>query len=124
MEVTKMNSLVKTLKRTIGIGVFGAALLFAGSITANAQNGNYDPYYGQQNNGRYNQNRRADKRHRKQEKRAVKQHQREEREYYGNSRQLRRHQEQERRRLKRHQRNERNDGYNNNRRRNDDDHDH
>ncbi len=127
MEVTKMNSLIKTLKRTIGIGAFGAALLFAGSIAANAQSDHHDPYYGQQNNGRYNQNRRADKRHQKQEKRELKHHQRHEREYYGNSRELRRHQEQERRRLKRHNRNERNNGYYNNRRRNndhDEDHDH
>jgi membrane protein involved in colicin uptake len=120
-----MYSLVNLLKRTIGIGVFGAGLLFAASMTANAQSGNYDPYYDQQNDGYYNQNQRTDKRHRKQEKRELKHHQRHEREYYGNSRQLRRHQEQERRQVKRHQRNERNDGYYNNRRRNnDDDHDH
>ncbi len=33
----KMISLGNLLKRTIGIGVFGAALIFAASITANAQ---------------------------------------------------------------------------------------
>ena len=119
-----MNSGINFLKRAFGVGVFGVALFFAASITANAQYRDNDRYYGQQNNGRYNQNRRADKRHQKQEKRELKHHQRHEREYYGNSRQLRRHQEQERRQVKRHQRNERNNGYNNNRRRNDDDHDH
>ena len=123
-----MNSVIKTLKRIVGVGAFGAALFFSASVTANAQSDHHDPYYGQQNNGYYNQDRRTNKRHQKQEKRAVKQHQREEREYYGNSRELRRHQEQERRQVKRHQRNERNNGnYNNNRRRNDnyyEDHDH
>jgi hypothetical protein len=125
----KMISLGNLLKRTIGIGVFGAALIFAASITANAQYRDDDRYYGQQNNGYYNQKRRTDKRHQKAEKREVKHHQKHEREEYGNSRELRRHQQQERRQVKRHQRNERDNGYNNNRRRNNnddyyDDHDH
>lgn len=101
------------LKRTIGIGVFGAAVVFAASLTANAQNGNYDPYYDQQNNGYYNQN----NGHRKQEKRDLKHHQRDERDYYGKSRQTREHQKQEKRQVKQHQRYERNDGYYDNRRR-------
>lgn len=96
------------LKRTIGIGVFGAALLFAASVTANAQNGYYDPSY---NDGYYNQNQRTDRNHRKQEKRDLKHHQRDERDYYGNSRQTRDHQRQEKRQVKQHQRYERNDGY-------------
>ena len=119
-----MNSLGNLLKRTIGIGVFGAALFFTASVTANAQYRNDDRYYGQRNNGNYNQNRRAEKRHQKTEKRELRHHQRHEREYYGNSRELRRHQQQERRQLKRHNRSERNNGYYNNRRRNNDNHDH
>lgn len=104
------------LKRTLGIGLFGAAVLFVGSITANAQNGHHeDDYYN--DNGYYNQNQRSDRRHRRDEKRELKHHQRHEREYYGNSRELRRHQERERRQLRHHQRHERNDGYYNDRRR-------
>jgi hypothetical protein len=119
-----MNSKIDFLKRIFGVGIFGLALFFAASVTANAQYGDNDSYYGRQNNGYYNQDRRTAKRHKKQEKRELKHHQRHEREDYGNSRELRRHQKQERRQLKRHNRNERNDGYNNNRRRNDDDDDH
>ena len=113
-----MNLKIKSLKHIATAGIFGAFLLFGMSATANAQS--YDPYYDQHDDRYYNQNRNGDRRHRKQEKRAVKQHQRDERDYYGNSRQLRRHQEQERRQVKRHQRNERNynyDPYYNNRRR-------
>ncbi len=122
-----MNSGINFLKRAFGVGVFGVALFFSASITANAQYRDNDSYYGRQNNGYYNQNRRTDKHHQKHEKQELKHHQRHEREAYGNSRELRRHQEQERRQVKRHNRNERNDGYYNNRRRNnddDDDHDH
>ena len=74
-----MNSGINFLKRAFGVGVFGVALFFAASITANAQYRDDDRYYGQQNNGYYNQNQRTDKRHRKQEKRDLKHHQRDER---------------------------------------------
>lgn len=106
--------MLKLLKRTLGIGVFGAAVLLAGSMTANAQSGYYGDGYDQ---GYYNQNQRSDRGHRKQEKRELKHHQRDERDYYGNSRDLRRHQQQEKRQVKQHQRYERNDGYYDNRRR-------
>lgn len=107
-----MNSLVGSFKRIVVTAAFGAAVLFAANATANAQSGYYDPYYGQPNDGHYNQNRGTDKRHRKQEKREVKYHQADERGDYGNSRQMRRHQQQERRQVKGHQRDERYNGYN------------
>ena len=119
-----MNFKIDSLKRIFGVGIFGIALLFASSVTANAQYRDNDSYYGRQNNRSHNQNRRTVKHHQKHEKKELKHHQRHEREYYGNSRQLRRHQQQERRQLKRHNRNERNNVYNNRRRNNDDDHDH
>ncbi len=109
-----MNVAVNLLKQTIRIGSFGAGLLFAASVTANAQGVYYDPYYGQQNNGYYNQNRRNDNRHRRQENCALNYHQHQEREVYGNSPLLHYHQEQERRQLRRHQQYERYRGYYNN----------
>ena len=109
-----MNSLGNSLKRTIGFGVFGAAILFGASVAANAQSGYYDPYYDQ---GYYNQNQRYQGSHRREEKRDLKHHQWHERNDYGNSWELRRHQEMERRQLKRHQRYEQNDGYYDDRRR-------
>ena len=107
----------KSLKHLAMAGIFGAFLLIGLSTAANAQG--YDPYYNQQNNdyynqqnnGYYNQNRQADSHHRKDEKRELKHHQRDERDNYGNSRDLKRHQQQEKRQIKNHQRNERRNDY-------------
>lgn len=97
-----MNSGINFLKPAFGVGVFGVALFFGANITANAQCRDNDRYYGQKNNGYYSQNRCTDKSRQKAEKRQLKHHQRHEREYYGNSREMRLPQKQERRRLKKH----------------------
>lgn len=108
-----MNLKNKSLKRVLLTGTFGVlTVLGLSAATANAQTGYYDPYYNQQNNGNYGQDRRNDNHHRKDEKREVKHHQRDERQEYGNSRELRRHQKEERRQVKNHQRNERRGNYN------------
>ena len=98
-----MYSLVNSVKRALVFGVFGMAMLFGASIAVNAQRDYHEHYY--------------QKGHQKEEKRALKRHQRRERFLYGNSRALRRHQKLERNRLKRHQRFERRYGYDYNRRR-------
>ena len=97
------STLVKNL--TLG-AIFGGALLFGfGAQEANAQvyqgryNGGYGDGYSRQNGH-----------HRKHEKQDLKDHQRDERAYYGNGRALREHQREERHQLKHHQRNERSYG--------------
>jgi hypothetical protein len=47
-----MNYGINFLKRPFSVEVFGVALVFAASISANAQYRDNDRYYGQQNNGR------------------------------------------------------------------------
>lgn len=102
-----MTSRINTSKLAVGALGLGAALLLGGGATANAQ-GQYDPYYGQ---GTYGG--RDSGRHRKDEKKAEKRHQRDERDQYGNNADLRDHQRDERNARQGHQRNERsgNGGY-------------
>ncbi len=59
--------MLKAIKNNFGVGLVGAAVVFAGALSANAQGG----YYGQDND-HYNQgsHRNNQRRHRKQEKKA------------------------------------------------------
>ena len=66
----------------------------------------HDRYYG---DGYYDDH--ARRHHQRDERRAQKEHEREERYRYGNSWELRQHQKEERHQLKHHQRDERRDGY-------------
>ncbi len=110
---------ISSLKRGVVTAIFGAAMLIGLGATTYAQGGyGYDPYYnggqrdsyyGTQNGSHRKQEKRADKRHQKAEKRDLKRHQRDERDYYGNDRDLREHQREESRAVKRHQRNEKQD---------------
>ncbi|MCI0387328.1 MAG: hypothetical protein MOB07_00955 [Acidobacteria bacterium] len=90
-----MNFKVYQLRRTLGSLTLGAALLLGMSVMASAQG-----------------------HHQRHERRDLREHQRSERYYYGDSRALREHQRRERHRLEHHQRAERrgyyNDGYYNN----------
>ncbi len=88
----KSNLLRKGLLCIAPLGLLSGTALHAQWAP---QNGYYDDYDG------------AIHRHQGDEKRDLKQHQREERWYYGDSWALRQHQREERRELKRHQRNER-----------------
>lgn len=127
-----MSKKISLLKRGLVVGLFAGVMIFTLSVTTNAQrrdnrsiygerNDDYygrqdrrygdrdDDYYGRQDR-RY-RNRHSLKHHQKREKRALKEHQRYEREHFRNSRELRRHQKQERRRLKRHQKYEKRGRY-------------
>lgn len=93
-----MKSKTNSVIRLAGLIVFGAALLAAAGKTAYAQGGYYDPYNNAQNNPNYDGHRREDR----QEKRALKYHQRQERDYNGNDSSTRAHQRAEKRSLKQH----------------------
>lgn len=81
-----------------------------GLLSATALNAHWEPSYGYYDDHDY-----GVRGHQRDEKRALKQHQRQERWYYGDSWALRQHQKEERRRLKHHQWRERDhddsDGY-------------
>lgn|GEM_PF-2804141 len=84
-----MNIKLNHLKRLSGAIVFGAALLIGMNGMTYAQD-----------------------HHQRHEQRELREHQRRERYYYGNSRELREHQRRERYRLENHERNERRGYYN------------
>jgi len=93
-------------KRTLTAFGFGAALWLASGATSSLEA--HDQYYDRGRSGYQGRDRRDQKAHQKSEKQALKDHQREERRLYGNSRALREHQKREKDDLKYHQRNEKN----------------
>src|SRR6266404_7672674 len=102
-----MKQQTSIVKHFVFAAIFGVALLFGfGATKTNAQT-YQDRYYndGYNNNNYYRQ----DRHHQKDEKRDLKQHQRDERKYEGNSWWLREHQRQERQELKHHQWHEKQD---------------
>ena len=91
---------IRTLKRVAQASLLGSSLVLGLATTASAQN----PYW-------YDRNHDSVKRHQKDEKRDLKDHQRLERAEFGNSKSLKRHQKEENRELKRHQKQEKRYGY-------------
>jgi hypothetical protein len=90
------------VRRWVGLLGFSVALLVANCAASYG----HEPYHAARSDRFWNEGNRREKLHQKMEKRALKEHQRQERFYYGNNPALRAHQRQERNELRYHQWNE------------------
>ena len=90
------------VRRWLGLLGFSMALLMANSVASYG----HESYPAARNDRFWKEDKRREKLHQKMEKRSLKEHQRQERFYYGNNPSLRTHQRQERNELKYHQWNE------------------